>query len=213
MRKAIAVMQTTLDGYIEGPNGELDWAMEDDEETWQDMFEFLDTVDACVLGRVMYPGYEQFWRAVLQNPQGPLPFTNAAAKEGEIEYAKWADRTPHYVVSKTLDRVDWKTTHIVRDLNEIRKLKEQPGKNIYVVGGATLVGSMMNAGLLDEVWTNVNPLIVGGGKAMFKDVHERRELKLDLVKQMRQGRVSLRYGVKTQTPLRAGQELAEAGRR
>jgi dihydrofolate reductase len=59
MRKIIAALQTSVDGFIEGPNGELDWAMAEDEETWQDIFETFGSVDTCILGRVMYPLYEQ----------------------------------------------------------------------------------------------------------------------------------------------------------
>ena len=66
MRKIIAALQTSVDGFIEGPNGELDWAMEEDEETWRDIFEMLGAVDTCILGRVMYPDYEKYWLAVLE---------------------------------------------------------------------------------------------------------------------------------------------------
>ena len=59
MRKMIAALQTSMDGFIEGPNGELDWAMAEDEETWRDVFEMLESVDTCILGRRMYPDYEQ----------------------------------------------------------------------------------------------------------------------------------------------------------
>jgi dihydrofolate reductase len=84
----------------------------------------------------------------------------------KITYARWADKTPHVVLSRTLDKVVWKATRIVRDVEEIRKLKHQPGKDIYAVGGATLVGSLMNAGLVDELHLMVNPLVLGGGKAL-----------------------------------------------
>lgn len=193
MRKIIAALQVSLDGFIEGPNGELDWAMAEDEDTWRDVFEMLEDVDAFILGRVMYPGYEEYWRAVLANPSGPLPFTGAAATQNEIKYARLADKTPHIVLSKTLDKVEWKTTRIVRDVEEIRKLKQQPGKNIHAIGGATLVSSLMNSGLIDELRLLVNPLILGGGKALLKDVHDRRALKLEGVKQLKSGKVSLIY--------------------
>jgi dihydrofolate reductase len=195
MRKIIAALQTSVDGFIEGPNGELDWAMAEDEETWRDVFEMLDSVDTCILGRVMYPDYEQYWLAVLADPSGPLPLSGKPATKNEIKYARWADKTPHIVVSKTLDKVAWKTSRIVRDIEEIRKLKEQSGKNIYVVGGATLVGSLMNARLIDEVRLMVNPLVLGDGKALFKDVKERHELKLVRAKPLKSGKVSLLYSM------------------
>jgi dihydrofolate reductase len=195
MRKIIAALQTSVDGFIEGPNGELDWAMAEDEETWRDVLEMLDSVDTCILGRVMYPDYEQYWLAVLADPSGRLPLSGKPATKNEIKYARWADKTPHIVVSKTLDKVAWKTSRIVRDIEEIRKLKEQSGKNIYVVGGATLVGSLMNARLIDEVRLMVNPLVLGDGKALFKDVKERHELKLVRAKPLKSGKVSLLYSL------------------
>jgi dihydrofolate reductase len=80
-------------------------------------------------------------------------------------------------------------------VEEIRKLKQQPGKNIHVVGGATLVGSLMNAGLIDEVRVLINPLLLGGGKGLFKDVKERKALKQVRTKTLRSGKVSLTYTV------------------
>jgi dihydrofolate reductase len=195
MRKIIAALQTSVDGFIEGPNGELDWAMAEDEETWRDIFAMLDSVDTCILGRVMYPLYEQYWMAVLANPTGSLLLSGKPATKNEIAYAQWADKTPHLVVSRTLKEVKWQTSRIVRDVEEIRKLKEQPGKNIHVVGGATLVGSLMNAGLIDEVRVLINPLLLGGGKALFKDVKERKALKQVRTKTLRSGKVSLTYTV------------------
>jgi dihydrofolate reductase len=195
MRKIIAALQTSVGGFIEGPNGELDWAMAEDEETWRDIFAMLDSVDTCILGRVMYPDYEQYWLAVLADPTGSLPLSGRPATKNEIAYARWADKIQHLVVSKTLKEVKWKTTRIVRDLEEIRKLKQQPGKDMYVVGGATLVGSLMNAGLIDEVRVLINPLLLGGGKALFKDVKERKVLKQVRTKTLRSGKVSLTYTV------------------
>ena len=124
-----------------------------------------------------------------------MPLSGKPATKNEIAYARWADKTPHVVLSKTLDKVIWKTTRIVRDLEEIRKLKQQPGKNMLVVGGATLVGSLMNAGLIDEVRVLINPLLLGGGKALFKDVKERKALKQVRTKTLRSGKVSLTYTV------------------
>jgi dihydrofolate reductase len=193
MRKIIAALHVSVDGFIEGPNGELDWAMTEDEETWKDIFEFLTHVDTFILGRVMYPAYEQYWLAVLANPTGILPFSGKAATKNEIAFARLADKTHHIVLSRTLDKVEWKTTRIVRDVEEIRKLKQQRGKDMYVVGGATLVSSLMNLGLIDELRLGVNPLILGGGKALFKDVKERHALKLVQAKPLKSGRVVLTY--------------------
>jgi dihydrofolate reductase len=184
MRKVIAALQTSVDGYIEGPNKELDWAMAEDEEAWKDINEILNSVDTIILGRVMYPEYEQYWLALLANPTGT---------KNENAYARRADKIPHIVISKTLDKVAWKTTRIVRDVEKIQSLKQQPGKDMVVFGGATLVSSLLNLGLIDELHLMVNPLVLGGGKALFKDVKERHSLKLKRVKSLKSGKVSLTY--------------------
>jgi dihydrofolate reductase len=196
MRKIIAALQVSVDGFIEGPNGELDWAMAEDEETWRDIFEMLTHVDTFILGRGMYPAYEQYWLAILANPAGILPFSGRVASKNEIAYARLADKTPHIVLSRTLDKVAWKTTRIVRDVEEIRRMKQQPGKDMQVVGGATLVSSLMDLGLIDELGLMVNPLILGGGKALFKDVKERHVLKLVRAKPLKSGKVSLTYSTR-----------------
>jgi dihydrofolate reductase len=110
MRKIIAFLQTSVDGFIEGPNGELDWAMAEDEETWRELDETLNSVDTFILGRGMNPAYEQYWLALLAKPTGT---------KNENAYARRADKIPHIVLSKTLDKVEWKTTRIVRDVEEI----------------------------------------------------------------------------------------------
>ncbi len=189
MRKVIAALQISVDGFIEGPNGELDWV-----ETWEDQFDLLNEVDTCILGREMYPGYEQYWCAILANPEGILPFTGRVASKGEIAYAHFADKTPHIVLSRTLDKVAWKTTRIVRDVEEIRRMKQQPGKHMYAVGGATLVSSLLNLGLIDELRLMVCPIILGGGKALFKDVKERHPLRLIRSESLKSGNVALSYG-------------------
>jgi dihydrofolate reductase len=193
MRKVIAALQTSVDGYIEGPNKELDWAVMEDEETWRNVFEMLAHVDTLILGRKMYPGYEQYWLAVLADPAGILPFSGRVASKNESDYARRADKIPHIVLSKTLDKVAWKTTRIVRDVEEIRKMKLQPGKDMLVLGGATLVSSLMNLGLIDELRLMINPLIFGREKALFKDVKDRHSLKLKRVKSLKSGKVSLTY--------------------
>jgi dihydrofolate reductase len=188
MRKIIAALVVSVDGFIEGPNGELDWV-----DTWEDPFDLLPQIDTCILGRRMYPGYEQYWGAILANPEGVLPFTGKVATRGEIEYARFAERTPHVVLSTTLDSVVWKNTRIVRDIAEIRHMKQERGKDMHAVGGATLVGSLMKQRLIDELRLVVYPIILGGGTALFKDVTERHALTFLGAKPLGSGVVRLTY--------------------
>ena len=188
MRKLIAAFRMSLDGFIEGPNGEVDWV-----DTWEDTFDLMPQIDALVLGGGMYPSYEQYWSAVHADPQGALPFTGRPASAGEIEYARFAHATAHVVLSTTLDTVSWKTTRIVRDVEEIRAMKEQPGKDIYAVGGATLISSLMNRGIVDELRLDVHPIVLGGGKALFNDVKERHQLQPLEATPLGPGQVRLTY--------------------
>lgn len=189
MRKIIAALRVSVDGFIEGPNGELDWVA-----TWDDPFDLVPHVDTCVLGRGMYAGYEHYWRAILTNPNGILAFTGKAASRDEIEYAHFAAATPHIVVSTTLTEAAWSNTRIVRDVEAISRLKRQPGKDIYAIGGATLIGSLMNRGLIDELRLFVAPIVLGKGKALFKDLEERHALTLREAKPLDSGAVRLTYG-------------------
>jgi dihydrofolate reductase len=186
VRKIIAALQVSLDGLIEGPNGELDWV-----SSWEDPFDIVGKIDAFILGARMYPGYEQYWQAVLDNPSGILPFTGRPATQGEIEYAEFAGRTPHIVVSSTLQTASWTNTRIVRGLEDIRRSKEAPGGDMHAVGGASLVSSLMNAGLVDEIRLVVQPILLGCGKALFKDLNERHALTLLAARPLKAGAVTL----------------------
>ena len=172
-RRIIAAMQVSIDGLIEGPNGEVDWV-----GSWDDSFGLLSEVDTCVLGGGMYPGYEEYWTSILANPKGVLSLTGAVPNEDEVAYARFADRTPHFVLSSTLEEVRWQTSTVVRDIEAIRRLKQEPGKGIYAVGGATFISSLMNAGLVDELRLTVRPIVLGRGTPLFKDVSDRQALTL-----------------------------------
>ena len=172
MRRIIAALQTSLDGFIEGRNGELDWV-----QSWEDPFDLLPEIDACILGARMYPGYETYWRTILANPEGPASLSDKPPTPGEVEYARIADRTPHYVLSRTMESAAWQNTTIVRDIQAIRALKAKPGKNIHAVGGASLVSSLINAGLVDELRIVVQPVLLGGGKPLFDGVTDRHALR------------------------------------
>jgi dihydrofolate reductase len=189
MGKIIAALQLLVDCFIEGPNGEMDWAMAEDGETWKVMNETLNSVDTLILGGRMYPEYEQYWLSLLAN--------SSNGTENEKAYARRADKIPHIVLSRTLDKVKWKTTRVVRGVEEIRKMKHQPGRDMLALGGATMISALMNQRLIDEVHLIVNPLILDGGKALFKDVKERRNLKLIEAKPLNSGKVSLMYNTQS----------------
>jgi dihydrofolate reductase len=185
----IAALQMSLDGFIQGPNAEVDWV-----DSWSDALDLLPDVDAAVLGRGTYAGYETLWGSIALDPQGAPAMLGREATQSEVEYARWTQKTPHYVLSTSLDKVTWETAHLVRDVRDLRSLKEQPGGAIYVIGGGALVSSLMNEGLIDELRLIVHPIVLGGGKAPFGGIEDRRTLRLVRSDAGKAGRVVLTYG-------------------
>jgi dihydrofolate reductase len=190
MRKLIAGMQTSVDEKIEGPEGYADWV-----EAWSDAYDVMPRVDACLLGATMYPGYEQYWTAVQTAPAKPTPATGKVPTRDEVEFARFAAHTPHYVLSSTLSAALWPKTSFLRGIEEVAALKQRPGKDIYLVGGARTTASLIDAGLVDELRLIVHPLIAGEGKPLFSTTKRRRELELRNVEQHEDGRVGLTYGL------------------
>jgi dihydrofolate reductase len=190
MRKLITGMKISVDGKIEGPDGTADWVA-----AWSEDYGLMPQVDACVLGGGMYPGYEKYWTAIQNEPDKPAWITGSAPTTAEVEWARFAARTPHYVLSSTLSSALWPQTSFVRGLEEIAALKQQPGKDIYLVGGARTTASFIDAGLVDELRLIVYPLIAGEGKALFATTERRRGLELRQVQKLPDGRVSLICGI------------------
>src|SRR6266487_2608721 len=189
-RDFIAALQMSLDGNIQGANGEVDWV-----DSWSDALDLIADVDAAVLGGGMYPGYEQLWGSIAADPHSAATMLGREATDGEVEYARWTQRTPHYVLSTTLDKVGWESARLVREVSELRSAKEQPGGAVYIIGGAALVSSLMNEGLIDELRLIVHPIILGSGKALFAGVRHKEMLELVQSRAGRSGRVVLTYRI------------------
>lgn len=190
MRKLIAAMKISVDGKMEGPEGYADWVA-----AWSEDYGLTAQVDACVLGGAMYPGYEQYWTTIQNEPDKPHPLSGTVPTPAEIEWARFAAQTPHYVLSSTLTSALWPKTSFVRGLEEIAALKQQPGKDIYLMGGAQITATSIDAGLVDELRLIAYPLIAGEGKALFATTKRRRGLELRKVQQLPDGRVGLTYGI------------------
>ena len=189
-RRMIAALQVSLDGYTQGSDrGGEEWV-----DSWADALGLISDVDAFVQGAGMFPGYAEYWAAIEAAPEHAPPFQARLPYPREVAYAKLAAKLPHYVVSTTLESVSWpETAQIVRSLDAVAALKLQPGKNIYVVGGPTLVTGLLNAGLLDELRLIVHPLLLGGGKPLFAGVTERHRLRFAGAEPTTAGRVVLTY--------------------
>jgi dihydrofolate reductase len=160
-RDLIAVLQMTLDGRILDSDGGSTWV-----DSWADGLELFPAVDAFVLGAGMFSGYQQFWAAMLEDPAAAAEMLGRDAYPRELAYAEVAARTEHLVLSTTLAHVTWPSARIVHSIDEIRAFKHGGHGTVYVVGGPTLVTSLLDAGLLDEIRLIVHPILVGAGQGI-----------------------------------------------
>jgi len=181
LRNIIVFDNVTLDGFMAGPNGELDWAIQDDEIT-QYSKAGQGSTDMFLFGRVTYDMMASFW---------PTP----AGKSVNPVFAEALNNSAKIVFSSTLQKADWQHTKVVRELrkDEILKLKQQSGKNMMIFGSGTIVEQLTNLGLIDEYQLMVNPVILGKGKPLFKDIQGRMKLKLVNTKTFSSGVVLLQY--------------------
>lgn len=172
MRKLKLQVQTTLDGYMAGPNGEMDWmALPWTEDVNQYVTALTEPVDTIVLGRKLAEGFIPYWAGVAANPEEP-----------EHTSGKQFTDTPKVVFTKTLDQSPWGNTALAKgDLaDEINRLKQQNGKDIIAYGGGTFVSALIGQDLIDEYHLFVNPVAIGKGMAIFQTLG--RNLNLSLVK-------------------------------
>jgi dihydrofolate reductase len=173
MRKVIFKVETSLDGFIAGPNGEMDWAFPHvrTKENWRHVQDILDKVDTVLMSRVIYQEFKNYWPAVAHNPD---------SSESDREFSKWLNKIPKIVFSKTLENLEWENARLVRgDVGmEIAILKQQQGKHLMMWGGSKFPQVLMQLGLIDEYWINVHPVALGRGKALFEGIEKRIPLKL-----------------------------------
>jgi dihydrofolate reductase len=167
MRKMIYSMTVSLDGFIAGPTGEIDWSVPD-EELHRFHNQRVREIGAHLCGRRLYEVME-YWETADQNP---------SAAEHELEFARIWKSLPKIVFSKTLEKVEG-NARLVRDgvAEEVARLKEQPGKDL-AVGGAGLASTLIKLGLVDEYRLFVNPVVLGGGTPYFPALEERINLEL-----------------------------------
>jgi dihydrofolate reductase len=183
MRKVILMMSVSLDGFIEGPDRELDWHMVDDE-LHSHFNEQLRGMGAFLHGRVTYELMAGFWPTADTDPSSTGPMVEFAAI--------WRDM-PKLVFSRTLERAGWNTT-VVRDVvpQEVITLKAQPGGDM-VLGGADLAASFMRHDLIDEYRLYVHPVVIGRGKPLFPPGDAKVVLRLAQTRTFGTGVVLLRY--------------------
>ena len=176
MRKIILGVAVSLDGFIEGPNGEYDWCFTDQD---YGMTDFLSRIDAIFYGRKSYHLMMSF------------PADSSLAPENNA----WAGMK-NYVFSNTLKEAGKDFELVSGDISkEVKKIKQMKGKDIWLFGGASLASSLMNEGLVDELGLAVHPILLGQGKTLFTGIQKRVKLKLLDSKTYSTGLVSLSYKV------------------
>jgi dihydrofolate reductase len=185
MRNLVFFMHATLDGFVAGVNGELNWASLNDE-----IFDFVDTLtakaDAALYGRVTYELMESYWPTAAQQPH---------ATKHDKNHAAWYKNVAKIVLSRTLRTDSLENTIVINEnLKEhILQIKQQEGKDILIFGSPRASHSLLKEGLIDEFWIFVNPVLLGQGKPLFSSVMELTKLKLLESKTFSSGVVALHY--------------------
>jgi dihydrofolate reductase len=184
MRKIILSLHTTLDGFVAGPNGEMDW-IKLDAEMFDLVGGFTDDADTALYGRITYEMMDSYWPTAADKPN---------ASKHDIEHSAWYNKTQKIVLSKTMKGDKNKTTFIADNIrSEIENLKSRDGKNILIFGSPAAAHALMEHNLIDEYWLFVNPILLGKGIPVFKNINMLINLKLETSKTFNCGVIGLHY--------------------
>jgi dihydrofolate reductase len=184
MRKLIAFNHVSLDGYFVDVNGGMSWAKSDLKDAEWNAFvaENAKGGGMLVFGRVTYQLMASYWPTPIADQHDPI-------------VAEQMNNLPKVVFSRTLDKASWKNTKLVKgDLAwEIRKMKQEPGEGLAILGSGTIISQLAQEGLIDEYQVVVNPIVLGQGRTMFEGVKEKLNLKLTKTRGFGNGNVFLCY--------------------
>jgi dihydrofolate reductase len=184
MPKLLVFNSVTLDGYFAGPNNEISWAHKDrQDQEWNDF----------VVGNASSGGVLMFGRITYQLMASYWP-TNFASQRDPV-VAQHMNDAQKVVFSRTLNEVSWKNTRLVKDdiVGEVRKMKEEPGPHIAIMGSGSIVKQLTDERLIDWYQIVVNPVALGAGRTMFDGVKNRLDLKLVQSRAFKNGNVLLTY--------------------
>jgi dihydrofolate reductase len=184
MRKLKLQIQLSVDGFISGPNGEMDWMIWNwDDKLQRFVNEVTEPVETIILGRKLAQGFIPHWTDTYKK------------SDKKDEFAKKMVETDKIVFTKTLDKSEWKSTELSKGglKSEIEKLKKADGKDIIVYGGGQFVSSLIKENLIDEFYFFINPSILGSGMAIFEKVEYKKDLKLEDAKTFECGITVLKY--------------------
>ncbi|MBN8586144.1 MAG: dihydrofolate reductase family protein [Ignavibacteria bacterium] len=171
MKRLILQVQMSIDGFVSGPNGELDWMTWNWDDKLKDFVTGLnEPVDTILLGKNMTDGFIEHWKKVKENKDNPEHWAGV----------KFTD-TPKVVFTKTLSESKWENTTLAKGelKDEVNRLKSQPGSSLMVYGGAGFVSSLIKEDLIDDYYLFINPTALGNGKRIFDDITSKMQLKLE----------------------------------
>lgn len=185
MRKIIISVHLTLDGYVAGPGGEMDW-IRLDEEMFDQVARITDEADTALYGRTTYEMMDSYWPDAGDKPN---------ASRHDIVHSRWYNTVNKIVLSRTLSGKGIYNTTFISDhiSEEINRLKQQAGKNILIFGSPGAAHSLMEDNLIDEYWLFVNPVILGKGIPLFEHIKQKISLTLQSTLLFKCGVVGLHY--------------------
>lgn len=189
MRKLKLQVQMSVDGFISGLNGEMDWLASNWSDDIQNYVgEITKPVDTILLGKNLATGFIPHWAAVAKDSENP-------EQEAGIKYSE----TPKIVFSKTLTKSEWENTTVENGdfIKRIHELKNQAGNDIIVYGGGQFVSSLIREKLIDELHLFINPAIIGKGMPIFNEVNSMQQLEIMKTIQFECGIVLLKYQLKS----------------
>ena len=178
-------MHISLDGFVAGPNGEMDW-IKVDQEIFDHVGKRISTGDTSLYGRVTFEMMEGYWPTAANNPN---------ATTHDIEHSKWYANVHKIVLSKTIDEGGLTNTTVIGDnlSARINEIKQQRGEDILLFGSPTATHSLIQQDLIDGYWLFVNPVILGRGIPLFAGINEKVKLKLLNTRQFTSGVIELNY--------------------
>ncbi len=190
MKKIISFMHISLDGFVAGPNGEMDW-IKVDAEIFDHVGKRISEGDTALYGRVTYQMMESYW---------PTAGAKPTATKHEIEHSKWYSKVHKIVLSKTMKEASLTNTKIISEnlsesINEIKQSRIGESEDILLFGSPTATHSLIQLDLIDGFWLFVNPIILGRGIPLFVDIKEKIKLNLMTTQQFTCGVTELNYTV------------------
>lgn len=187
MRNLVLFMHVSLDGFVAGPGGEMDW-IHVDEQIFDYAGQRTNASDLALYGRKTYEMMQAYWPTAADQPN---------PTKHDIEHSAWYKAVSKVVLSKSMRTAPANTQIISEDVaGEVLKLKQAAGKEIVIFGSPGAAHSLMSAGLIDDYWLFVNPVLIGQGIPLFKDIRERMALTLVASKTFSSGVVCLHYTYK-----------------